>query len=133
MYSDIESEHNTETDVTMITERYKHGMTQFMKRSIQSKTMLLGQHTCNETDEDYAVPLSTGHDAVQYTSSDFPAALYQPLDTGTTDYTSVYTTPTGRRGPPSVEVEGKMYSIVDPIKRETDTTYDTAIKEPYYI
>ena len=62
------------------------------------------------------------------------SALYQPLDTVTTDYTSVYTTPTGRRGPPSVEVEGKMYSIVDPIKRETDTTYDTTVtKEPYYI
>ena len=133
MYSDIESEHNTETDVTMITERYKHGMTQFMKCLIQSKTVLLGQHTCNETDEDYAVPLSTGHDAVQYTSSDSPAPHYQPLDTVTTDYTSVYTTPTGRRGPPSMEVEGKMYSIVDPIKRETDTTYDTAIKEPYYM
>ena len=61
-------------------------------------------------------------------------AHYQPLDTSTTDYTSVYTTPTGRRGPPSVEVEGKMYSIVDPIKRDTDTTYDTTKKEePYYI
>ena len=61
------------------------------------------------------------------------SALYQPLDAVTTDYTSVYTTPTGRRGPPSVEVEGKMYSIVDPIKREADTTYDAVIKEPYYI
>ena len=61
------------------------------------------------------------------------SALYQPLDTVTTDYTSVYTTPTGRRGPPSVEVDGKMYSIVDPIKREVDTTYDAVIKEPYYI
>ena len=48
-------------------------------------------------------------------------------------YTSVYTTPTGRRGPPSVEVEGKMYSIVDPIKRETDTNYDTVVTEPYYM
>ena len=35
--------------------------------------------------------------------------------------------PAGRRGPPSVEVEGKMYSIVDPIKRETDTTYQTTV------
>ena len=61
------------------------------------------------------------------------SALYQPLDTVTTDYTSVYTTPTGRRGPPSVEVEGNMYSIVNPITRETDTTYDAVIKEPYYI
>ena len=62
------------------------------------------------------------------------SALYQPLDTVTTDYTSVYTTPTGRRGPPSVEVDGKMYSIVDPIKRETDTTYAaTVTKEQYYI
>ena len=76
------------------------------------------QHTStNVTDEDYAIPLSTSYDAVQYSP-----AHYQPLDTVTTDYTSVYTTPTGRRGPPSVEVEGKMYSIVDPIKRETDTT-----------
>ena len=78
-------------------------------------------------------PVTTTYDAVQYTSSDSPAALYQPLDTVTSDYTSVYTTPTGRRGPPSVEVEGKMYSIVDPIKRETDTTYETAVKEPYYM
>ena len=72
-------------------------------------------------------PVTATYDAVLYTSSDSPAALYQPLDTVTTDYTSVYTTPTGRRGPPSVEVEGKMYSIVDPIKRETDTTYDNTI------
>ena len=80
------------------------------------------------TDEDYAIPLSTSYDAVQYSP-----AHYKSLDTSTTDYTSVYTTPTGRRGPPSVEVEGKMYSIVDPIKRETDTTYETTMKEPYYI
>lgn len=78
----------------------------------------------------------TGDDnqnTVEPTSCDAETALYQPLDTVTTDYTSVYTTPTGRRGPPSVEVEGKMYSIADPIKRETNTTYDTAMKEPYYI
>ena len=88
------------------------------------------QHTStNVTDEDYAIPLSTSYDDIQYSP-----AHYQPLDTATTDYTSVYTTPTGRRGPPSVEVEGKMYSIVDPIKRDTDTTYDTTKKEePYYI
>ena len=94
------------------------------------------QHTStNVTDEDYAIPFSTSYDAVQYvTCSDDSPAHYQPLDTSTTDYTSVYTTPTGRRGPPSVEVEGKMYSIVDPIKRDTDTTYDTTKKEePYYI
>ena len=74
---------------------------------------------------------STSYDAVQYS----PVAHYQPLHTVTTDYTSVYTTPTGRRGPPSVEVEGKMYSIVDPIKRETDTNYDTVtvVTEPYYM
>ena len=72
---------------------------------------------------------STSYDAVQYS----PVAHYQPLDTVTADYTSVYTTPTGRRVPPSVEVEGKMYSIVDPIKRETDTNYDTVVTEPYYM
>ena len=80
---------------------------------------MLGCDIRNETG--HAIPLYDNP------SSDSPAALYQPLDTVTTDYTSVYTTPTGRRGPPSVEVEGKMYSIVDPIKRETDTTYDTSL------
>ena len=97
---------------------------------------MLVQHTTNDTDEDYAIPFSTSYDAVQYVtcSDDSPVAHYQPLDTSTTDYTSVYTTLTGRRGPPSVEVEGKMYSIVDPIKRETDTTYDATMKEePYYM
>ena len=90
---------------------------------------MLVQHTStNVTDEDYAIPLSTTYDAVQYSP-----AHYQPLDTDTTDYTSVYTTPTGRREPPSVEVESKMYSIVDTIKRETDTTYDTVMKEQYYM
>ena len=80
---------------------------------------MLVQHTStNVTDEDYAIPLSTSYDDIQYSP-----AHYQPLDTSTTDYTSVYTTPTGRRGPPSVEVEGKMYSIVDTIKRETDTIH----------
>ena len=93
---------------------------------------MLVQHT--STNEDYAIPFSTSYDAVQYvTCSDSPAH-YQPLDTVTTDYTSVYTTPTRRRGPPLVEVEGKMYSIVDPIKREADTTYDATMKEePYYM
>ena len=53
---------------------------------------MLVQHTTNDTDEDYAIPLSTTYDAVQYvTCSDSPAH-YQPLDTVTTDYTSVYTT-----------------------------------------
>ena len=81
----------------------------------------------NTSDKATSRPVTATYDAVLYidTSSDSPAALYQPLDTVTTDYTSVYTTPTGRRGPPSVEVEGKMYSIVDSTKRETDdTTYD---------
>ena len=65
-------------------------------------------------------PVTATYDAVLYidTSSESPAAHYQSLDTVTTDYTSVYTTPTGRRGPPSVEVKGKMYSIVDPTKRK---------------
>ena len=113
MYSDIESEHNTETDVT--------------KNEGKIKTRYIVCHECmfvlDESTSDKATsrPVTA---TVQYTSSDSPAALYQPLDTVTTDYTSVYTTPTGRRGPPSVEVEGKMYSIVDPTKRETDTTYD---------
>ena len=87
---------------------------------------MIGKYTNDEAEAYYITPISPApNDTVQYTSSDSPAALYQPLDTGTTDYTSVYTTPTGRRGPPSVEVEGKMYSIVDPIKRETDTIYTT--------
>ena len=88
----------------------------------------IGQHTSNKSTR----PITTTYDAVQYvTCSD---SDYQPLDTVTTDYTSMYTTPTGRREPPSMEVEGKMYSIVNPIKRETNTTYDTAMKEdPYYI
>ena len=92
--------------------------------------LIIGQHTSNKS----TCPVTTTYDALQYvTCSDSPAH-YQPLDTVTTDYTSVYTTPTGRRGPPSVEVEGTMYSIVDPIKRETDTTYDTTMKEePYYM
>ena len=77
---------------------------------------MLVQHTStNVTDEDYAIPLSSiSHDAVKYSP-----ARYQPLKTVTIDNTSVYTTPTGTRELPSVEVEGKMYSIVDPIKRET--------------
>ena len=70
----------------------------------------------NEAEAYYITPISPApNDTVQYTSSDSPAALYQPLDTVTTDYTTVYTTPTGRyttptgrRRPPSVEVEGKM-------------------------
>ena len=47
-------------------------------------------------------------------------AHYQPLHTDTIDYISVYSTTTAawRRGVPSVEVEGKLYSIVNPTKRE---------------
>ena len=47
-------------------------------------------------------------------------AHYQPLHTYTKDYISMYsTTPvTGRRRAPSVEVEGKLYSIVEPTRRE---------------
>ena len=53
--------------------------------------------------------------------------VYQPLNTATTDYASVYATPTGteRRGTPLVEVEGKMYSIVDPTTRKDGHTYTT--------
>ena len=45
---------------------------------------------------------------------------YEPLHTDTRDYTSVYSTTTaaGRRGAPSVEVEGKLYSIVNPTRRD---------------
>ena len=57
--------------------------------------IMLVQHTStNENDEDYTIPLSTSYDAVQYSP-----AHYQPLDTVTTDYTSMYTTPTGKREP----------------------------------
>ena len=53
--------------------------------------------------------------------------VYQPLNTATTDYTSVYATPTsaGRRGTPLVEVEGKMYSIVDQTTRKDEHNYTT--------
>ena len=51
---------------------------------------MLGQHTNNETAEvvyyNFVKPISAPNDAVQYASSDSPAALYQPLDTVTTDY-----------------------------------------------
>ena len=53
---------------------------------------------------------------------------YQPLNTATTDYISVYVTPNSawRRGTPLVEVEGKMYSIVDPtILRKDEHIYAT--------
>ena len=45
---------------------------------------------------------------------------YQPLHTDTRDYISMYSTTTAarRRGAPSVEVEGKLYSIVNPTRRE---------------
>ena len=49
------------------------------------------------------------------------SALYQPLDTVTTDYTSMYTTPTGRPAVP------------DSIKKDADTIYDTVMEDPYYI
>ena len=54
---------------------------------------------------------------------------YQPLNTVTTDYTSVYTTPTsvvGMGGPPIVEVDGKKYSIVNQMGREEHTYMSTA-------
>ena len=52
-----------------------------------------------------------------------PAPHYQSLDTATTDYLCVYTTPTSatRR----VEVEDKMYSIVNPNTREDLHYYTT--------
>ena len=50
---------------------------------------------------------------------------YEPLNTVYTDYTSMYATPTSTwsRGTPLVEVEGKMYSIVDPTTRKDEHTY----------
>ena len=62
-----------------------------------------------------------------YTSCNDESALYQPLDAVTTDYTSVYTTPTGRRGPK------ESLAVPDIDKREDDVIYDTVLEEPYYI
>ena len=65
------------------------------------------------------------HASVHHSSSN--PVHYQPLNTATTDYISVYATPTcaGKRGTPLMEVEGKMYSIVDPTTRKDDHTYST--------
>ena len=67
---------------------------------------------------------SPDHDEAQEDSN--KPAHYQPLHTDTRDYTSVYSTTTeaGRRRAPSVEVEGKLYSIVDSTRRE-EHTYTT--------
>ena len=63
-------------------------------------------------------PHSPHYDEAQEYSN--KSAHYQPLHTDTKDYTSMYSTTTapGRRGGPSVEVEGKLYSIVDTTRRE---------------
>ena len=63
-------------------------------------------------------PSSPGYDEIEDHSN--KPTHYQPLHTGTRDYISMYSTTTaaGRKGAPSVEVEGKLYSIVDPTRRE---------------
>ena len=50
---------------------------------------------------------------------------YQQLDSVTTDYTSMYTTPTSVGGPHLVEMDEKMYSIVNQIGREECTYMST--------
>ena len=87
---------------------------------------MIGQHTSSVSNENFLSnpnpPQPNGN--VHHSSS---SPLYQPLNTATTDYISVYATPTsaGRRGTPLVEVEGKMYSIVDPTTKKDEHTYST--------
>ena len=63
-------------------------------------------------------PPSPDYDEIEEHSNE--QTDYQPLQTDTRDYTSMYNTTTaaGKREAPSVEVEGKLYSIVDPSRRE---------------
>ena len=61
-------------------------------------------------------PFSHTHNDDQQSSS---STHYQPLDTVTTDYTSIYTTPyTGKTAVPSVKIGDREYAIVDPTRRE---------------
>ena len=62
-------------------------------------------------------PPPSGYEEAQQLSTN--PVHYQPLHTNTRDYISVYntTTATGKRTP-TVEVESKVYSIVDSTKRE---------------
>ena len=70
------------------------------------------------------LPHTPPHANVHNSSS---SPVYQPLNNATTDYISVYATPTstGRRGTPLVEVGGNMYSIVDPNTRKDEHIYST--------
>ena len=57
-------------------------------------------------------------------NDDQQSSHYQPLDTVTTDYTSMYTTPctsAGKKGAHSVKIGDKEYAIVDPTSREEHT------------
>ena len=57
-------------------------------------------------------------------NDDQQSSHYQPLDTVTTEYTSMYTTPctsAGKKGAPSVKIGDKEYAIVDPTRREEHT------------
>ena len=66
-------------------------------------------------------PLSHTHNDDQQSSS---STHYQPLDTSTTDYTSMYTTPctsAGKKRAPSVKIGDREYTIVDPTRREEHT------------
>ena len=57
-------------------------------------------------------------------NDDQQSSHYQPLDTVTTDYTSMYTTPctsAGKKGAHSVKIGDKEYAIVDPASREEHT------------
>ena len=66
-------------------------------------------------------PLSPTHNDDQQSSS---STHYQPLDTVTTDYTSMYTTPctsAGKKRAPLVKIGDQEYAIVDPTRREEHT------------
>ena len=57
-------------------------------------------------------------------NDDQQSSHYQPLDTVTTDYTTMYTTPctsAGKKGAPSVKIGDKEYAIVDPTRGEEHT------------
>ena len=65
--------------------------------------------------------ISPPHNKDQQSSS---STHYQPLDTVTTDYTSMYTTPCNV---PSARIGDQDYAIVNPDLREEDTCYFTVI------
>ena len=94
---------------------------------------MLGQHIVGSsvTKETFLsnpsppLPHTPPHGNVHSSSSS--PVHYQPLNTATTDYISVYATPTsaGRKGTLLVEVGGNMYSIVDPNTRKDEHIYST--------